>query len=621
MLNFKKHLAIIIFLALVISLSSCDLFKCKHKEYSEKVVEPNCFAEGYTEHTCTKCEESYRDNYTPKTHHYFVGEACPNCGMEEITDNITPDTEWYSEEIVVFDLATKEQLAGLASLVNSGTDFSGVKVYLDADIDLGYYEWIPIGNADHAFNGTFDGDGHTISGLKINANSAFVGLFGKSSGKICNLNIVDANVYVKRDSDCASIVCGYLTNEISDVNVDGFIEAPKTNGVGAIAGAAEPVAAVYKNLSNNAKIKGQNSVGGIFGHIKATGIIQTENLTNTGDVTGVMQVGGIVGYAKANNGSKIYKASVSADIVGEYAVGGILGRTDTVAVSTCTNDGSTITVNSYDTDGTNFFAWLGGYVGDGYGVDNCVNNVDITYNARGIYVGGIIGFARNNINNCTNNGDITTNTNCVGGIAGEVNSPTLRYLSDLINTGNVSGYSRVGGTMGCIWNFGNQKGNCQWYYNEQRGTHYGDPYYYHHYYESSIITNLSNIGNVSAVGEVGGIIGYVNVQNSFMPKAGYNCDASCHPCYDPVDFRLEASNLVNKGNLSGQVNCGEMFGYFYCDLATNSTLSSVINSYTVTGKITFNGEVKEGIYDVGSNTKLTLSGREVYTDEDTEATK
>ncbi len=613
MKTIKTFVKITVLALSLLLLSSCGLFECKHKEYSEKVVEPNCFAEGYTEHTCTKCEESYKDNITPKTHHYFAGEACPNCGMEEITENITPDTEWYNAETAVFEITTKEQLAGLASLVNSGTDFSDVKIYLDADIDLGYYEWIPIGNAENAFNGTFDGDGHTVSGLKINANYDYVGFFGKVSGKISNFSIVEANIYVKRDHNYVSIACGYSTGDIKEISTDGFIEAPKSNSVGAIAGAVAPASIEYSNLTNKASINAQNYVGGIIGHVNASGILQTNYISNTGSVKGVTQVGGAVGYVKGASSSIVSGVSVSADIVADYCIGGVVGKAENVIISTCTNDGSTITANSYYTSGSNFYVWLGGFVGDGYGVDNCVNNIDITYNAKGSYVGGIIGFARNNINNCTNNGDITTNTNCVGGVAGEINSSAERNISNLTNTGNIAGNSKVGGVVGCLYQVSDQCGS--WYAETNKQTCYYGSYGNHLHCFTTTLSNALNSGNVTSEESYGGgIVGYVELKSTYKETYRYCCTSSYyehggHSCTFYGDFRLNSNNLGNTGNVVGK-NVGEIFGQF------SSDAPSTIVTYTVIGKVTVNGEVKEGTYDVGANTNLTLSGREIYTEEE-----
>ena len=615
----KKHVLMLLIIVSIMSLSSCDLFKCKHKEYDVKTVAPNCFAEGYTEHTCKKCGESYKDNILPKTIHYFAGQACPNCDMEEITETITPDTEWYSESAAVFNITTAEQLAGFASLVNSGTDFAGRIIYLDADIDLGFYEWIPIGNADFAFNGSFDGDGHTVFGLKINANYDYVGLFGNVNGKICNVTIDQANVYVKRDHSYVSILCGYSSGEIKQISTKGFIEAPKSNYVGGIVGAAAPASIIYSDLTNEANINASNYVGGIFGHINSTGSLQTDSITNTGNVTGVSQIGGIVGYAKAAVGSKIYDASVSADILGEYYVGGIAGKIENVAITTCTNEGSTVTATSYFTEGENFYAWLGGYVGYGYSVDNCVNNVDIKYDARGTYVGGIIGYATDVIQDCTNNGDITTHTSGVGGVVGEMNSTTEFTISNLTNNGNVTGASSVGGVIGSWYHVGNKQGKFCYNLNEVGCN--GGSYCQHHYTTPAALKNITNTGNVVSKGDnCGGIIGAVSLQSTFETAYRHCCTYSVsnhggHVCTFIGNVNLITSELENAGSVSGNISSGEIFGSF------SSDGPSTLTNYTVTGKVTVNDEVLEGEYDVGTNTNLSLAGREVPGAENTEVTE
>ena len=76
---------------------------------------------------------------------------------------------------------------------------------------------------------------------------------------------------------------------------------------------------------------------------------------------------------------------------------------------------------------------------------------------------------------------------------------------------------------------------------------------------------------------------------------------------------MKADNLNNYAEITGVTNTGEIFGVFSTDAP------STLTTYTVTGKVTVNGEVVEGEYDVGNKTNLTLSGREVYGEENTEA--
>ncbi len=138
-------------------------------------------------------------------------------------------------EIVV---STKDQLKELAEAVNGGTSFENVTIKLDADIDLGNEEWTPIGygnseangtkNAGYRFNGTFDGQGHTISNLKVTtfvggsstANGATgVGLFGAAfNATIKNFTIKNATI--KGNHFVAAVVGHARGTTIEDVDVE-----------------------------------------------------------------------------------------------------------------------------------------------------------------------------------------------------------------------------------------------------------------------------------------------------------------------------------------------------------------------------------------------------------------
>ena len=118
-------------------------------------------------------------------------------------DGTAVDTSWYAghENETKFSIGTAAELAGLAKLVNDGTNFSGKTIKLTANIDLGDKEWTPIGNGDNsfAFSGTFDGNGNTISGLNVPDTNA-PGLFGCIFGTVQNL-IVKGNVTVDDNAD------------------------------------------------------------------------------------------------------------------------------------------------------------------------------------------------------------------------------------------------------------------------------------------------------------------------------------------------------------------------------------------------------------------------------------
>jgi hypothetical protein len=93
------------------------------------------------------------------------------------------DTSWFDSSKSSFTINTAAELAGLAELVNSGTNFSGKTINLGADIDLLNLEWIPIGTKDNPFRGKFNGADMEISNLNIDAPDATnAGLFGYVTG-------------------------------------------------------------------------------------------------------------------------------------------------------------------------------------------------------------------------------------------------------------------------------------------------------------------------------------------------------------------------------------------------------------------------------------------------------
>ena len=158
------------------------------------------------------------------------------------------DTDWYTEDPNSNDyyISSAEELAGLAALVNIGISFQDISIYLDADISLadanGYLRrWTPIGTKDNPFEGSFFGQGHTISGLNVadfgaSGGYAAGGLFGyvdgitsEISGFAIETAYVSAEFYDASDSSSGAIgsVVGWLENgvvtdvTVTDANVCG----------------------------------------------------------------------------------------------------------------------------------------------------------------------------------------------------------------------------------------------------------------------------------------------------------------------------------------------------------------------------------------------------------------
>ena len=537
--------------------------------YISAVVETSCSAEGYIKHTCSYCGDSYNDNYIPKTSHRFNGAACLYCEIEAPTDSITPDTEWYNESNMIFTLTTREELAGLAELVNSGTDFLNKIIYLGADIDLGYLAWTPIGNAEHPFIGTFNGNGYSISSLRISTHASYVGLFGKVTGKIANFTIDNATVYVTDVNNYVSIACGYSTSDLKDIHVDGYLDALHSNYVGAIvgyttaqisnvssftevvgtdyvggiAGQVSCATALFCNIINYGCVNGANYTAGIAGSLVGTGTIYVENTENYGDVIGAAHTAGVLGYISGNTSSLIINSISSSDITGEYYVGAIAGESINVKISECSNAGSTVSATSCMIDGNNYYAYLGGYVGKGYIVEKCINESDINYISRGSYVGGIAGYLTHSITECSNNGAVK-GYHHVGGLAGYISSGTSVTLSTLTNSGEISGNTYVGGIVG-LWNYSN----------------------------TFVVSGCENTGNVTGTDNVGGIAGRLTMASNNL---------------------LTISGLCNSGDITAKEGwVGGLFGYINGN--TSSTVADCTSSADITGSYYVGGLIGQAV--------------------------
>lgn len=194
------------------------------------------------------------------------------------------DISWYADNADNFTISDAADLAGLAALVNSGKNFSGKTVNLDADINLSGYNWTPIGTSStNSFKGTFNGNNHVISNLSaINDLSYGNGFFGNIVGSIASVkNLTFENAYVSRYAPSSSSVSG---------NVYGIVSAYAYGTV------------TFENVHvKNSAIRGYGKIGPILGMAAQPGNTTTtlKNCTveNT-TVTAVYNAGGLIGLAQ-----------------------------------------------------------------------------------------------------------------------------------------------------------------------------------------------------------------------------------------------------------------------------------------------------------------------------------
>lgn len=339
------------------------------------------------------------------------------------------DWQGAGTENAPYLIDTFEDLAALRDAVNDGQDQTGQYFKMTANIDLGGEEnpWEPIGYGGKSFTGTFDGAGHTISGLYLNFSSIDtyqdqgLGLFTyvRQGGTVENLTVegvIDGtNAGVVIGGIVGKNNGGTISNCTSIVDITGSVDS----NVGGIVGSSE--SGTIENCHNTGSINVtcSNSDIGIGGIVGQTSNGTVKTCENTGNVTvdHCTGTGGIVGYAV--RGSKVSNCRNSGSIDGnESKTGGIVGE-NYGAVLKCYNTGD---VCSDGTAGGIAGRNVSENSGSGSTVENCYNIGDVSGSDD---VGGIVGYNNNSakfdskIKNCYNTGKVTGTGN-LGGAVGRI---------------------------------------------------------------------------------------------------------------------------------------------------------------------------------------------------------
>ena len=245
------------------------------------------------------------------------------------------DLGYTIESDGTYTVTSADGLMNVAELVNGGK--TDINITLDTDIDLTGKDWTPIGtDYDNSYKGTFDGGGHTITGLTFTTNDKYAGLFGylNRAGTVKNVVMKDVQITNNRSwSAFAGGVAGYSWGTIENCSVSGSVSG--TVYVGGVVGVQ--IGGSITGCSSSATVKGTVDVGGVAGQTNssatltacyATGnvIIEmdpkkniaggslvgmnagssilacyaTGNVTSTGSSTGYMHIGGFLGNNYAN---------------------------------------------------------------------------------------------------------------------------------------------------------------------------------------------------------------------------------------------------------------------------------------------------------------------------------
>ena len=228
-----------------------------------------------------------------------------------------------------YTVTSADGLMNVAELVNGGK--TDINITLDKNIDLTGKDWTPIGTSfDNSYTGTFDGGGHTITGLTITTKDQFVGLFGylNRAGTVKNVVMEGIQITSNHMFGNTGGVAGFSWGTIENCSVSGSISGTKC--VGGVVGAQ--IDGSITGCSSSATVKGMVDVGGVAGQTNssatltacyATGnvIIEidpkkniaggslvgmnagssllacyaTGNVTSTGSSTGYVHIGGFLG--------------------------------------------------------------------------------------------------------------------------------------------------------------------------------------------------------------------------------------------------------------------------------------------------------------------------------------
>ena len=221
-------------------------------------------------------------------------------------------------------------LMNIAELVNGGK--TDINITLEKNIDLTGKGWTPIGtDYDNSYKGTFDGGGHTITGLTFTTNDEYAGLFGGLNRAGTVKNVVMEGVQITSNQIYGGSiggVVGYSWGTIENCSVSGSVSG--TVYVGGVVGAQ--IDGSITGCSSSATVKGMVDVGGVAGQTNSsatlTACYATGNVTLEIDSPKNLSGGGLVGF---NGGSSVLACYATGNVTstgsstGNVHIGGFLG--------------------------------------------------------------------------------------------------------------------------------------------------------------------------------------------------------------------------------------------------------------------------------------------------------
>ena len=244
----------------------------------------------------------------------------------------------YDSNTKTYTVYNADGLMNIAELVNGGK--TDINITLTADIDLTGKNWTPIGtDYDNSYKGTFDGGGHTITGLTFTTNDEYVGLFGwlNRAGTVKNV-VMEGVQITSHQIYGGSIggVVGYSWGTIENCSVSGSVSG--TVYVGGVVGAQ--IGGSITGCSSSATVKGTVDVGGVAGQTNSsatlTACYATGNVTIEINPAKNIAGGSLVGM---NAGSSLLACYATGNVTstgsstGYIHIGGFLGNNYTTVTA------------------------------------------------------------------------------------------------------------------------------------------------------------------------------------------------------------------------------------------------------------------------------------------------
>ena len=245
----------------------------------------------------------------------------------------------YDSNTNTYTVYNADGLMNIAKLVNGGK--TDINITLDTDIDLTGKDWTPIGtDYDNSYKGTFDGGGHTITGLTFTTNDEYAGLFGYLNRAGTVKNVVMEGVQITSNQIYGGSIGGVAGSSygtIENCSVSGSISG--TVYVGGVVGVQ--IGGSITGCSSSATVKGTVDVGGVTGQTNSsatlTACYATGNVTIEINPAKNIAGGSLVGMNAGSRGLLACYATgnvtSTGSSTGQVHIGGFLGNNYTTVTA------------------------------------------------------------------------------------------------------------------------------------------------------------------------------------------------------------------------------------------------------------------------------------------------